>query len=316
MMKNTYSLSGKRIWVAGHTGLVGSALCQRLSQEGCEILTISHSELDLTRQQETEDWISTHNPDAIIIAAATVGGIYANNTRPAEFIFNNLAIETNIINAAYKASVQKLLFLGSNCAYPREASQPIQEDALLTGPLEPTNEWFAIAKIAGIKLCQAYRKQYGVDYISVMPTNLYGPNDNFDFNSSHVIPALIQKAHLAKATNQPSIEIWGSGKPIREFMYIDDFADSLIFILKNYSDSNLLNISTGQEITIEQLVQKVVKIVNFHGIINYDSSKPDGISKKTLDSKTLDKLGWFASTSLEQGLKKTYEWYLNRFNLN
>ena len=300
----------KRIWVAGHRGMVGSAIARRLAGEDCEILTIERGRVDLRRQAETEDWLAEAKPDAIFLAAATVGGIVANDTRPAEFIYDNLAIETNIIEAARRTGVTKLLLLGSSCIYPRLAEQPMSETALLTGPLEPTNQWYAVAKIAGIKLCQAYRRQYGLDFISVMPTNLYGPSDNFDLTGGHVLPALLRKTHEAKVSGQAAIEIWGSGTPRREFLYVDDCADALVHLMKTYSGEAQINVGVGTDLTIQELAQTIVRVVGFTGSIQYDISKPDGTPRKLLDVSRLAELGWSAHTDLEEGLRRTYDWYL------
>jgi GDP-L-fucose synthase len=290
--------------------MVGSALCRRLAAENCEILTARRAEVDLRRQAETEAWVMAEKPDAVFVAAAKVGGIYANDTRPAEFIYDNLVIETNVIEAARTAGVKKLMFLGSSCIYPRLAPQPMREEALLTGPLEPTNEWYAIAKIAGIELCRAYRRQYGCDFISAMPTNLYGPEDNFDLDSSHVVPALIAKAHNAKTAGAPSITVWGSGKPRRELLYVDDLADALVHLMKTYSDEPHVNVGTGEDMTIDTLARTVCEVVGFKGALRYDSGRPDGAPRKLLDVGRLNALGWRAKTPLRDGLARTYEFYL------
>ena len=289
--------------------MVGSAIVRRLAGEGCEILTVGRGQVDLRRQQPTEDWIAAERPDAFIVAAATVGGILANASRPADFIYDNLAIETNLIHAAHQARVKKLLFLGSSCIYPKFATQPMAEDALLTGALEPTNEWYAIAKIAGIKLCQAYRKQHGDDFISAMPTNLYGPGDNFDLASSHVVPALIRKIEEARLAGAPQVEIWGSGTPRREFLYVDDLADACVFLLKRYSGHEHVNVGTGTDLTIRELAETIARVVGYRGGFAYDSTKPDGTPRKLLDVSRLSALGWRASTSLEAGLKRSYDWF-------
>ena len=305
-----YDLAGKRVWVAGHRGMVGSALVRRLEAEGCEILTAGREDADLTRQAETETWMAKAKPQAVFLAAATVGGILANDTRPAEFIYDNLAIETNIVQAAWKGGVEKLLFLGSSCIYPKMAPQPMAEDALLTGELEPTNQWYAIAKIAGIKLCQAYRRQYGCDFISAMPTNLYGPGDNFDLASSHVLPALIAKAHAAKIADAPDLEVWGTGKPRREFLHVDDAADAATFLMKHYSAEDHVNVGTGDDIPIAELAKLVCDIVGFAGGPRYLSDKPDGTPVKRLDVSRLAEIGWTARIGLRDGISSTYEWYL------
>lgn len=304
-LETPFALSGKRVWVAGHTGLVGSALCERLQSEQCEILTVARSTLDLRAQAPTREWISRNKPDVIIIAAATVGGIGANASCPAEFLFDNLMIEANIIQAAHEVGVEKVLFLGSSCIYPRDAQQPITEEALLSGKLEPTNRAYAIAKIAGIELCQSYRKQYGCDFISAMPCNLYGPGDRFDEEASHVIPALILKMHQATS----EVEIWGSGKPLREFLYAADLADGLVFLLKNYSGESPVNIGSGTEITIHDLAHKIAAVTGYKGSIVFNTDKPDGTSRKLLDSSRIVKAGWNAKTTLDEGLEKTYTWF-------
>ncbi len=305
-----FPLKGRKLWVAGHHGMVGSAILRRLAGEECEILTVSHADLDLTRQADVEAWLGRTKPDAIFLAAARVGGILANDTRPADFIYDNLAIETNVLNAAFKTGVKKLLFLGSSCIYPKFAPQPMPEEALLEGQLEPTNQWYAIAKIAGLKMGQAYRRQYGVDFISAMPTNLYGPGDNFDLFSSHVIPALIAKMHRAKVEAAASVEIWGTGKPRREFLFVDDLADALVHLMKVYSDELHINVGTGVEIAISDLAILVAKTVGFSGDILYDTGKPDGAPRKLLDVGRLNALEWKAKMPLEEGLQKTYQCYL------
>lgn len=305
-----YSLSGKRVWVAGHRGMVGSAIAQRLDSEGCEILTVSHAELDLKRQADVEAWMTDVRPDAVFMAAATVGGIYANDTRPAEFLYDNLMIESHVIDAAFRIGVEKLVFLGSACIYPRDAAQPMAEDALLTGSLEPTNEWYAIAKIAGIKLCQAYRRQYGCDFISAMPNNLYGPGDNFDLISSHVVPALIRKIHEAKESGAETVDIWGSGKPLREFLYVEDCADAIVFLMKGYSGESHVNIGSGEELSIGDLARSIAGAVGFTGSFRFDTEKPDGVPRKLLNVDMLQEMGWNARISLQEGLALTYAWYL------
>ncbi len=305
-----YDMTGKRVWVAGHRGMVGSAIRRRLERENCEILTSTRQDADLCRQAEVETWMEKNKPQAVFIAAATVGGILANSTRPAEFIHDNLTIETNIIHSAWKMGVEKLLFLGSSCIYPREAPQPMKEECLLTGPLEPTNQWYAVAKIAGIKMCEAYRNQYGCDFISVQPTNLYGTGDNFDLDSSHVIPALIRKAHDAKAAGTKEFTVWGSGRPKREFLYADDLADALVFLMKEYSDDIHINVGSGEEVTIAELAKAVAEAVGFDGDIVFDDSKPDGAPRKLVGLSRLEALGWEAGTRLREGLARSYEWYL------
>lgn len=306
-----FSLAGKRIWVAGHRGMVGSALVRRLKSEACEILTAGRSELNLLNQSAVRDYLEHKRPEAVILAAAKVGGIHANDTYPGDFLYENLVIETNVIHSAYRAGVAKLLFLGSSCVYPKLAPQPITEDALLTGPLEPTNEWYAIAKIAGIKLCQAYRKQHGCDFISAMPTNLYGPGDNFDSENSHVVPALIRKAHEAKRTNRPQLTIWGSGRPRRELLHVDDAADGLVLLLKNYSEAEHINLGSGSDVSILELAQLISAVVGFNGSIVTDFSRPDGTPRKLLDVSRLNQLGWQPRVDLKRGLTETYSWYLN-----
>ncbi len=305
-----YSLRDKRVWVAGHRGMVGSAICRQLEKENCEILSVDRQHLNLRNQQAVSDWVAAQKPDAVFLAAATVGGIYANDTRPAEFLYDNLIIEANIIHAAKINDVEKLMFLGSACIYPREASQPMSEDALLTGPLEPTNEWYAIAKIAGIKMCQAYRKQYDCDYISAMPNNLYGPGDNFDLETSHVVPALIRKFHEAKHEAKPNVEIWGTGNPLREFVHVDDCASALVFLMKNYSDEPHVNIGTGEEISIAGLAETVSKTVGYNGDLRFNTDYPDGAPRKLLDCQKILQLGWRAEISLENGLEDAYESFL------
>ncbi len=306
----SYDLSGKRVWVAGHNGMVGAALVRRLAQERCEILTAPRGEIDLRNQKMVSDWVGVNRPQAIFLAAAKVGGILANDTRPAEFLYDNLMIEANIIQAAQVNGVEKLLFLGSSCIYPKFAPQPITEEALLTGPLEPTNEWYAIAKIAGIKLCQAYRRQYGSDFISAMPTNLYGPGDNFDLQSSHVIPALMRKAHEAKLGGAAAMTIWGSGTPRREFLHVEDCADALVFLMKTYSGGSHINVGSGTDVTIEELARLVMRVVGFGGGLAKDVSKPDGTPRKLMDNSRLAELGWKPGIALESGLAGTYEWFL------
>ena len=305
-----YDLTGKRVWVAGHRGMVGAALVRRLASEGCEVLTAARSDADLTRQGDVERWMEAHRPQAVFVAAAKVGGILANDTHPAEFLYENLLIEANIIHAAHRVQVEKLLFLGSSCIYPKLAPQPIHEDALLTGPLEPTNEWYAIAKIAGIKLCQAYRRQYGCDFISGMPTNLYGPGDNYDLNSSHVIPALIRKAHEAKMRGTSEMVVWGSGTPRREFLHVDDCADALVLIMQRYSEDEHINVGSGEDLTILELAQAVCEVVGFDGTITRDLSKPDGTPRKLMAGDKLRVLGWRPRISLRDGLADAYAAFL------
>ena len=305
-----FKIHGKKIWVAGHNGMVGKAIVRQLEKKNCDILTVDRQSLDLTIQQDVNNWLAHNKPDAVILCAAKVGGILANDRYPAEFIYQNLMIEANIINAAHTNGISKLLFLGSSCIYPKHAPQPMKESALLTGPLENTNEWYALAKIAGIKLCQAYRKQYGSNFISVMPTNLYGPYDNFDLETSHVIPALIRKTHEAKLNNQNEIIVWGTGEPLREFMHVDDCADGIIFLLENYSNMEHINLGTGQELSIWDLIEMIKSAVGFKGETKYDNSKPDGTPRKLLYSEKIQALGWSPNISLQKGLKATYKWYL------
>ena len=304
-----YDLTGKRVYVAGHKGMVGSAIVRRLEREGCEILTADRS-VDLREQVAVRDWFAANRPDTVVLAAAKVGGILANDSYPAEFLYDNLMIEANVIEAAYRGDVGKLLFLGSSCIYPKMAPQPIPEDALLTGPLEPTNEWYAVAKIAGIKLCQAYRRQYGVDYISAMPTNLYGPGDNFDLKGSHVLPALIRKAHEAKEAGADSIEIWGTGSPRREFLHVDDLADGAVFLLKEYSGEEHVNLGSGTDLPIIELAEMVCEVVGFDGAITKDTSKPDGTPRKLMSGDKIAAAGWSPKIELREGIADAYRAFL------
>ena len=305
-----FGLEGRRVWVTGHRGMVGSALIRRLEKEACEIVTVSRQHVDLRRQAETEEWIDTARPDVVFLAAAKVGGILANDTYPADFLYDNLMIEANIIRASARAGVEKLLFLGSSCIYPKHAKQPMDEEQLLTGPLEPTNEWYAIAKIAGIKLCQAHRKQFGCDFISAMPTNLYGPRDNFDLQNSHVIPALVVKAHHAKLIRAPSIEVWGTGNPRREFMHVDDLADAMVYLACNYSSESHINVGSGSDVSISELARIVCDVVGFAGELEFDTQRPDGTPRKLMDSSLMEGLGWTPKIGLRDGLAATYEWFL------
>ena len=289
--------------------MVGSAIVRRLKREDCQILAVGRDRLDLRRPQDVEAWMAAEKPELVFVAAATVGGIQANDVRPAEFIYDNLMIEANLINAAWRTRVKKLLVLGSSCIYPREARQPMSEDALLTGPLEATNQWYAIAKIAGIRLCQAYRRQYGCDFISAMPTNLYGPGDNFDLESSHVIPALMVKIDRAQRKGDGSVEIWGSGRPRREFLYCDDLADALVFLMRHYSDESHINVGTGSDVTIREVAEILADVIGFKGRFHYNSAKPDGTPRKLLDVRRLQRLGWRAETPLRAGLEETYRWF-------
>lgn len=290
--------------------MVGAAVVRRLSTEDCEILTASRASVDLRDQHQVRNYFENERPDAVILAAAKVGGILANDTYPADFLHDNLAIEVNVIEAAWRAGVAKLLFLGSSCIYPKHAPQPIPEDALLTGPLEPTNQWYAIAKIAGLKLCEAYRRQYGADFISAMPTNLYGPGDNFDLANSHVIPALIRKAHEAKTSGARDLMVWGSGTPRREFLHVDDCADALIFLLRNFSGAEHVNVGSGTDVTIAELARTVMEVVGLKGDLVLDPTKPDGTPRKLMSGEKLQKMGWRPSIDLKAGLKSTYEWFL------
>ena len=305
-----FPLAGKRVWVAGHNGMVGAAIMRRLARESCEILTLDRGAADLRDQAATRAWIKDAKVDAIFVAAAKVGGILANNSYPADFLYDNLMIEANLIEAAHRANISKILFLGSSCIYPKLALQPIQEEALLTGPLEPTNEWYAIAKIAGIKLCQAYRRQYGSDFISAMPTNLYGPGDNFDLNSSHVIPALMRKAHEAKRDAAKEMVIWGTGTPRREFLHVDDCADACAHLMKSYSGDGHINVGSGDDLTILELTKLVCDTVGFAGDISRDLSKPDGTPRKLMSADKIRALGWAPKIALRDGLRDTYQWFL------
>ena len=311
MTSAPFDLADRRVWVAGHTGMVGAAIVRRLASEACEILTVGRAKVDLRRQSEVEQWMAEAKPEAVFLAAARVGGILANDSRPAEFIYDNLAIETNIIHGAWRTGVTKLLFLGSSCIYPKLATQPMAETALLGGPLEPTNQWYAIAKIAGIKLVQAYRRQYGCDFVSAMPTNLYGPGDNFDLATSHVVPALLRKAHEAKVAGAGEVEVWGTAAPRREFLYVEDLADALVHLIKVYSGERHVNVGTGQDITIRELAETVAETVGLDASFRFDPSKPDGTPRKLLDVSKLSALGWQAKTPLGEGLSLTYRWYLD-----
>ena len=305
-----YDLTGKRVYVAGHRGMVGSALVRRLQQEDCEIITVGRDCLNLKEQADVRNWMNHTRPDCVFVAAAKVGGILANDSFPADFLYENLMIEANVVEAARGAEVEKLLLLGSSCIYPKFAPQPITEDALLTGPLEPTNQWYAIAKIAGIKLVEAYRKQYGADFISAMPTNLYGPEDNFDLNSSHVLPALIRKAHEAMQRGETELVIWGTGSPRREFLHVDDCADACLHLMKNYSGSGHVNVGSGEDISILELAELVAERVAFRGAIVCDRSKPDGTPRKLMSSARLRGLGWRPKIPLKDGIAQVYQWYL------
>lgn len=310
-MTYSFDLTGKRVFVAGHRGMVGSAIVRRLATEGCTVLTATRQELDLMDQAATRAWMAEQRPDAVVLAAAKVGGILANDTYPADFLYDNLMIAANVIEAAHRADVGRLLFLGSSCIYPKFAEQPIVEESLLTGALEPTNEWYAVAKIAGIKLCQAYRRQHGRDYISAMPTNLYGPGDNFDLQSSHVLPALIRKAHEAKLAGDTSITIWGTGTPRREFLHSDDCADACVHLLKTYSDDIHVNVGSGDDITIYDLATLVCEVVGFSGSIERDASKPDGTPRKLMSADKLRAMGWQPSIELRDGIAHAYQSFLD-----
>lgn len=299
----------KRVFVAGHGGLVGSAICRRLEADGVEPVIMSRAELDLTDQRAVDDWFRSTAIDEVYLAAARVGGIHANDSYPAEFIRTNLVIQNNVIHAAWAHGVRKLLFLGSSCIYPKHAPQPMREESLLTGPLESTNQWYAIAKIAGVKMCQAYRKQYGFDAISVMPTNLYGPGDNFDLETSHVLPALLRKFHEAKHAGAESVEVWGSGKPRREFLHVYDLADACVFLLDAYSSPEIINVGWGKDISIAELANLIAGVVGFKGRLEFDESKPDGASRKLLDTSRLTSIGWAPEIALADGIAETYDWY-------
>lgn len=304
-----YVFSGKRVAIVGHRGMVGSALMRRLASEDCELLGLGRETGDLRRQDVVEQWFASAQPHLVFVAAAKVGGIGANSAYPADFLYDNLMIAANVIHAAKTSGAEKLLFLGSSCIYPRDAEQPIREDALLSGPLEATNEAYAIAKIAGIKLCQAYKRQFGCAFISAQPTNLYGPGDNFDLEASHVVPALMRKAHEAKESGSARMTVWGSGTPLREFLHVDDLADALVFIAKHYDGDLPINVGTGEELPIAELARKVADVVGFTGEILFDPSRPDGTPRKLVDSRALRALGWRHTISLEQGLQSTYEWF-------
>lgn len=311
-LNEPFSLRGKKVWVAGHTGLVGSALMRRLEQEECEVLSVGWDELELRDQSDVHDWMRAWEPDVVIVAAAKVGGIVANMNAPADFLYDNLMIASNIIHEAHASNVEKLLFLGSSCIYPKITEQPVVEEALMTGALEETNAAYALAKIAGLKLCEAYRRQHGRDFISVMPCNLYGPGDRFDLQNSHVIPALMMKAHLAKETGN-AMEVWGTGTPRREFLFSDDAADAMIYALRHYSDSRSLNIGVREDIAISDLADMICDVVGYQGSVRYDASQPDGVIRKLMNSERIYKAGWKPKTSLKAGLTKTYRWYLDHY---
>ena len=305
-----FDLCGKRVFVAGHRGMVGAACMRRLERDGCELLTAGRDRLDLVNQADVDAFMRTERPEVVLVAAAKVGGILANDSYPAEFLYENLMIEANLIAASHRVGVAKLLFLGSSCIYPRAAPNPIAEDSLLTGPLEPTNEWYAIAKIAGIKLCQAYRKQHGADFISAMPCNLYGPNDYFHPERSHVIPALLRRFHEATQRGDAVVTCWGSGTPRREFLHVDDLADACVFLLRHYSDAGHVNVGTGTDITIRELAETIARVTGFAGRIAWDRDKPDGTPQKRMDTTRMSALGWRPSLSFEEGLAQTYRWFV------
>jgi GDP-L-fucose synthase len=312
MTAKIFDLIGKRIYVAGHRGMVGSAIVRRLVAYGCDVITAGRDEADLERQDLTERFLTATKPDVVVVAAAKVGGIHANQAYPAEFLANNLAIALNTIHGSYKAGVTKLLFLGSSCVYPKFARQPIGEEELLTGPLEPTNEWYAVAKIAGIKLCQAFRRQYGADFISLMPTNLYGPGDSYHPDHSHVLPALIRRVHEAKREGAPTVTVWGTGSPRREFLFVDDLADACVFVLEHYSGESHLNVGSDEEVTIADAAKLIAEVIDYRGKFAFDTSRPDGTPRKLLDSSKLIEMGWRARTSLREGLKLTYSDFIAR----
>ncbi len=310
-MQKKYNISGKRIWVAGHKGMVGSAVLRQLENNDCHVITADRQELDLLDKQSVKNFINAKRPQVTILCAAKVGGIHANNSYPVDFLRNNMEIQNNVITACADYGTERLVFLGSSCIYPKFAPQPILETALLTGSLEPTNEWYAIAKIAGIKLCQAYRKQYGKSFISVMPTNLYGPNDNFDLQTSHVLPALLHKIHRAKIEQSSHIQLWGTGEPKREFMHVDDLASAIVFLCEQYDEDEVINVGVGEDVSIANLAHTIAQIVGWKGDLIYDTDKPDGTPRKLMDSTRLQALGWKHSISLHEGIKQTYEWFKN-----
>lgn len=313
ILTNKYdAFSGKKIFVAGHRGMVGQALVRALESSNCQILTISKSDLDLKDQAAVRNWVEKSKPDMIFLAAAKVGGIFANNSYPADFLYDNLLIQQNVIGAAHDFKVKRLIFLGSSCIYPRLAPQPMCEAALLSGPLEETNQWYALAKIAGVKLVEAFRKQYGDDFISLMPTNLYGPGDTYDLQNSHVIPAMILKFHEAKARGDSQVTLWGTGTPMREFLHVDDLADACLFVASHYNDNAPINIGTGKDLSIKELATKIAHVVGFTGVINFDPTQLDGTPKKLLDISKLSDLGWRAKIELDDGLKSTYKSFLKR----
>ena len=303
-----------RVYVAGHRGMVGSAIVRALRARGFEnIVTRSSAELDLRDQRAVADFFAAERPDYVFLAAARVGGILANDSYPADFIYDNLCIEANVIHSAFRTGVRKLLFLGSTCIYPKLAPQPLKEEYLLSGPLEPTNEWYAVAKIAGIKLCQAYRRQHGCDFISAMPTNLYGPGDNFDREKSHVIPAMLRKMHEAKVAGEPSVTLWGTGRPLREFLHVDDLAEALLFLMQHYSDESHVNVGVGEDISIRELAETIRGIVGYEGELVFDDSKPDGTPRKLVDTSLINGLGWQAKIPLKEGVAATYRWFVDHY---
>jgi GDP-L-fucose synthase len=312
MSQAPFSLAGKRVFVAGHGGMVGRALVRRLASEDCEIISAPRAELDLRDQAAVNRFFTDRRPQVVLMAAAKVGGIHANDTQPADFIYDNLVISTNVLGAALRHGTEKLTYLGSSCIYPRLAAQPMREDSLLTGPLEPTNEWYAVAKIAGVKMCQAFRRQHGADFISAMPTNLYGPFDNFDLQSSHVLPALIAKAHRAKADGASSLPVWGSGAPMREFMHVDDCADAIVFLTRHYSGESHVNVGSGEEVSIRALARHVADAVGLKAELTFDATKPDGAPRKLMDSSFLRSMGWAPRIPLAEGIASTYAWYLSQ----
>ncbi|NBC14307.1 MAG: NAD-dependent epimerase/dehydratase family protein [Gammaproteobacteria bacterium] len=307
-----FPLAGRRVWVAGHTGLVGRALVRRLDGTGCALLTVDRAGLDLRRQTDTEAWLAAARPDAVFLAAATVGGIAANQARPADFLYDNLMIAANVIEAARRTGVARLLVLGSSCIYPRLASQPMAEEALLDGPLEPTNQWYAVAKIAAIKLCQACRRQYGSDFIAAMPTNLYGPHDNFDPERGHVLPALLRRMHEARQAGAESLDVWGSGRPLREFLHADDLAEACVFLMERYSGEEIVNIGSGEELRIADLARLIAKVIGYRGALRFDPGRPDGAPRKLVDSTRLRAMGWAPAIPLSRGIEELYAWYCGR----
>lgn len=315
MAEANFALAGRRVYVAGHRGMVGSACVRRLEREGCEIVVAARDRVDLTDQAATEEFIAEARPEVVVVAAAKVGGILANNASPASFLYENLMIEANLIHAAWRVGVAKLLFLGSSCIYPREAPQPIVENALLTGPLESTNEWYAVAKIAGIKLCQAYRRQYGCDFISAMPCNLYGPNDNFHPDNSHVIPGMMRRFDEARRRGDDSVTCWGTGRPRREFLHVDDLAEACAFLLRHYSAEGHVNVGTGGDISVAELAEAIRRVTGFGGAIAWDSDKPDGTLLKRMDTTLINRMGWQPRIPFERGLAETYAWFTAQNNL-